>query len=176
VKRDADRHLKASARDIGKCETVRRPVQVRQPRPGVAEPHAFIHGRESILRHAVAAVPHLNFELSFTSKDTDVDAARTRARRDAVADRVFDQRLQEQVRDACIQDVRIDVGADAETIVEACLFDRKIRLQDLELFFQADFLALGSKARSLADRSADRSSGRPPRHRFASGSRSCAGC
>ena len=77
-----------------------------------------------------------------------LDASRPRPRRDAVTDGVLDERLQEQMRDARVEDGGIDVDRDAEPIAEARLLDRQIRLQDLDLLFDADFLRVRPEAHS----------------------------
>ena len=62
------------------------------------------------------------------------------ARADAVADGVFNQRLQNQVGDKRVEGARIDFGFDAKAIVEARLLNVDVLLQERELLMQRDFV------------------------------------
>ena len=60
--------------------------------------------------------------------------------RDAVLDRVLDERLQQQVRHQRVERVGLDVEADDEAIGEARLLDLEVLCEEVELGLERDFL------------------------------------
>src|SRR5215471_19845455 len=56
---------------------------------------------------------------------------------------VFDDRLQNQIGNRCIEDLRIDIHADSEPVLEPNPFDLQIGLQEFELPPQRDFVQAG---------------------------------
>src|SRR5713101_1116159 len=62
---------------------------------------------------------------------------------------VLDQRLQNEQRHADLQQPRLDVNRDGESVAESYLQDVEIRLENGELLSQGDFLdILGIKAQA----------------------------
>jgi hypothetical protein len=90
---------------------VRATIKVREPRARVAEADAVVHRDQPIGGQPVSAVPHVDLQLPAASDGADADASRPRPRRDAVTDGVLDERLQEQMGDARVEDGGIDAIA-----------------------------------------------------------------
>lgn len=67
MKRNADRHLKSASTEVCKRQTMRGSVEVGQPCTRVAEADAVIQSHEPIGRRAIAAVPHVDLQLSAAS-------------------------------------------------------------------------------------------------------------
>src|SRR2546423_1832996 len=55
-------------------------------------------------------------------------------------DRVFDQRLQDQVGHASVERLRIDLHLDGQAISKACLLDQQITFEHLQLLLERYFL------------------------------------
>src|SRR5205807_4057 len=82
-----------------------------------------------------------------------VDAAGNRTWRDAVSNRVLDQRLEEQVRDERDARVRGDVELHRESVLESDALDLEIVAEDLELAREGNLLfgdAVERRAQQLA--------------------------
>ena len=60
--------------------------------------------------------------------------------RDAVLDRVLDERLQQQRRYQRVECLGLDVVADHQTVGEACAFDLEVLAEKVELGVERDFL------------------------------------
>ena len=69
-----------------------------EPRAGIGEADALIEQREPMRRDAVAAVEDFDGQAVAATRRADHQLTRVDARRDPVAHRVFDERLQQKVR------------------------------------------------------------------------------
>src|SRR5512143_908455 len=101
---------------------------MREPLPCVREPYAFF-----VTGSQAAAVVH-DLAVEHVALTPHGDDDRTLAEiAESMAERVFDQRLQEQIGDACVAHLRIDVHRHLEPIAESELHDLDIPLQEVEL-------------------------------------------
>ena len=73
----------------------------------------------------------------------DLNATRIRAWRDTVPDRIFHQRLEDQIGHPGPEGLRIDHHADPQTRSQAGLFNLQIGLDKLQLLAQGHFLSIG---------------------------------
>ena len=110
-KGECDRHAEAVV-EIRECELVGRRIQMLEPRARVVEADAPVERHQAIGRQSVAAVANLDRQAAIPSRAAWMAIhPGPRVRRDAVADRVLDQRLQQQVRHLRVERFRLDVHA-----------------------------------------------------------------
>ncbi len=76
-----------------------------------------------------------------SSAADDLDRPAARARRDAVLDRVLDERLQRERRNHAIERVGVEPLDDAQTVAEAQLLEREIVADESHLVGQRHVLA-----------------------------------
>ena len=97
----------------------------------------FLKRRQRGIGQTEAVVTDLDPEFVVLLPRADVDVAGTGLLRDAVLDRVLDQRLQEQRGQQRVERLRLDVETDDEPIGESRLLDFQVLRQELELGLQA---------------------------------------
>src|SRR4051812_38812901 len=101
---------------VTKLELVSVSVEVSEPGARCREPDSFTEGvvRQSRAVVADAAVQHVTL-----LRDVHVHVPAMARVLEAVTDRVLDERLQHEARHACIQDFRLRLHRDRESIAEA---------------------------------------------------------
>ncbi len=113
-------------------------IEAIDPRSRIRQADAFTP--LPVLRQPRPIVPDAQPERVAVGLRLDRQCARTHQRLEAVANRVLDERLQDQRRHHHVQGGRVDPILDAQPIAEVHLLDVEIRAQILELLGQLDFL------------------------------------
>src|SRR5262249_24604879 len=119
---DVDQHGEPSVL-VGELQTVQTAVETVEARAGIRQAHS---GPEAFPRphlEAAAVVADLHPETLADTPRADVNVVAAVPARDAVLDRVLDERLQDHPRHFAVERVGFDRHADSETILEARLFD-----------------------------------------------------
>src|SRR5262249_41674287 len=116
--------------------TVQTAVETVEARAGIREADAGTERFQRPHLEAAAVVADLHPETLADTPRADVNVVAAVPARDAVLDRVLDERLQDHPRHFAVERVGFDRHADSETILEARLFDVEVLLQELGLFLQ----------------------------------------
>src|SRR5262245_15442991 len=103
-------------------------VELLQPRLGVGNSDALLTGCPS-RGQSLAVVTNLDPQSVTASGRGDRDSTWADARPDSMAERVLDDRLQDEIRDRNVEDIRIDIDLNGEPILKADPFDLEIRLE-----------------------------------------------
>src|ERR1051326_8029851 len=129
----------SAAGRICEIETRGGAVELLETRAGIGDPDAFAD-----LGGAGTVVADFDGQLAGALLGDHVDAAAGGARRDAVADGVFDQRLQYEVGHEQVERAGLDGAAHFEPLAEAHLLDFEVFIEVLHLAFQRDLLNAGT--------------------------------
>src|SRR6185503_17533058 len=108
-------------------------VEMFEPRPSVGQADAFV---KRVVGKADAVVADFEPQIAALAARDDVDAAAADLRPDAMAQRVFHEWLQYEIRHRGIERVELDLDVDLQPIAEACLFNLEILAQEIELVLQ----------------------------------------
>ena len=104
------------------------------------EPDAPVERHQAVGRQPVAAVADLDRQLRSRARARMTIQPGRACGRDAVADGVLDERLQQQVRHQRVERLGIDLDRDAQPAAEPRLLDLEVLLQDVELVLERHLL------------------------------------
>src|ERR1019366_674934 len=108
-------------------------VQLLQAGARVAQPHAFWWNAAAMAGQPLAVVADLHPQLIEDLASRDANPSGGEARAYAMANGILHQRLQNQVRDQGRSGVRLDIHFHPQAVLEACLLDVNIFLQEGQL-------------------------------------------
>src|SRR5438045_3813987 len=88
----------------------------------------------------------LNFESECVALplSAQLDLARARMRLDPMANRIFDQRLHDQIRDLGFKSLRRNLNLDLQPGAETDLLDLQVTLEEIQLALQRHFLRIAA--------------------------------
>src|SRR5690606_1746823 len=136
-----DAHDGPATGRVDGLESVIFAVQLLQPRSPVGQADArAVAGERMIGAKAGAGIAHLEKEPAVRGECTDLDEAGARPLRDAVADGVLDERLEQQRWDLRIERLRRRIDRHLEPVAEADLLDLEVRLQEGEVLLERHYL------------------------------------
>jgi hypothetical protein len=119
---------------------VSRSVKVLQPRARVGQAYPFCQAfRVIVFNPRPIILDPESYRLS-EALGLYLDQACGCARRDCMPDRVFDQGLEDKIRNTGIKRRRINKEPDGQAILKSRLLDFEIPLKELDLLFKRDFL------------------------------------
>ncbi len=131
LKRNGDGDHETAVRVVGEPEAVTIAVQLGKPGAGVR--HADALAFESALGHAPAVVGHREQEFVAGPDRAHFDPTGARVRLEPVADRVFNDRLQDETRHLGLQRGGIDREAKLQPVAKADALDLEIFLEERDL-------------------------------------------
>src|SRR5262245_40884430 len=108
-------------------------VKLLQPRAGVGPSDAFFDLRAPGVRQTRAVVAYLKLEFILFEPGRNLDQPRRGVWRDSVTDGVFDQRLQNQIRHARVERLRLDIHLHLQAISESRLFNLQVAFEKFQL-------------------------------------------
>src|SRR5262249_42186985 len=123
AKWDCQAHDQSAAVNVIQLEAVRRAVKLLQTRTRVGQADAFFDRLAMVGRQAHAVVANLKLQFVAGAAGANLYQPGGRARRDAVTDGVFDQRLQDQIGRARVERLRLDLHFHLQAVAEPRLFD-----------------------------------------------------
>src|SRR5262247_2275868 len=118
---------------IGQIEEMIGAVKLLQPRAGVGQSDALFDLRAPGVRQTRAVVAYLKLEFILFEPGRNLDQPRRGMWRDAVTDGVFDQRLQNQIRQARVERLRLDIHLHLQPVAESRLFDLQVTFEKFQL-------------------------------------------
>src|SRR5262245_17864973 len=136
TKRDGQADDQSALVTIAQIEEVIGAVKLIQPRPGVGQSDALFDLRAPGVRQSRAVVADLKLESVLLESGGNLDQPRGRVWRDSVSDGVFDQRLQNQIRHARVERLRLDLHLHLQAIAEPRLFDLQVAFEKFQLLSQ----------------------------------------
>ena len=114
--------------------------EVLQPRARRRDADALLQRRQRVFRQPDAVVAHFHPQLVALAARGDVDVAGPGLLRDAVLDRVLDERLEDQVRHERVERLGLHVEADdSRSAKRVCSIWRYLR-EEVELGLERDLL------------------------------------
>src|SRR5271157_3658760 len=137
---NADFYATSAARSVCQHHGVIFVVKLAQAAARISQADAFRGNESAAIGEADAVVANFHPDVVAVAPGGDANQAGRAARADAVTDSVLDQRLQDQVRHHCIERPGIDFGFNAQAIVEACLLNVDVFLQESQLPVERDFV------------------------------------
>src|SRR5208337_538151 len=130
----------ASARRILKSHLVVVVVKLLQTSARVAQPNSFRRNHATVIGKPLAVVTDLHPQLVEDLARRDANEARSTGGAYAMADGIFHQRLQEQIRHQCRQGVWLDVHLHLQPVVEASLLNVNVLLEERQLAAERHFV------------------------------------
>src|SRR5215470_2972665 len=118
---------------IAQIEEVIGAVKLLQPRAGVGQSDALFDLRAPGVRQSRAVVADLKLEFVHFEAGGYLNQPRSGVWRDAVTDGVFDQRLQNQIRHARVERLRLDLHLHPQAIAESRLFNLQVAFEKFQL-------------------------------------------
>src|SRR5271167_1596322 len=115
-------------------------VELLQPGARVAQPDSFGRNYSTEKRKPLAIVADLHPKFVEDLAGRDANTARSAPRADAVADGVFNQRLEEKVWDQCRQSMRLDIHFHLQPVLEARLLNVNVLLQERQFAAERHFV------------------------------------
>jgi len=94
-------------------------------------------------RNPRPVVAHGQMQPAVPSRGSDLDPSRSDATRDAMTDRVLDERLEDERRHGSVERLAGDVDAIGKAVGEADALDLQIRFDELQLLAQRNFVLRG---------------------------------
>src|SRR5215510_9917180 len=125
---------------VAKIEEVVGAVKLLQPRAGVGQSDALFDLRAPGVRQTRAVVAYLKLEFILFEPGRNLDQPRRGMWRDAVTDGVFDQRLQNQIRHARVERLRLDIHLHLQPVAESRLFNLQVAFEKFQLLPQRSHL------------------------------------
>src|SRR5579864_3911197 len=120
-------------------QLVIRPINRLEPFVDVAQPDAAVERLvQTLLRHPQAVVMHFDDHVGVAQPRPDRDAPPADLARQAVLDRVLDERLQEHARHDHVEGVGSDLFLDPQLRSEPDDFNVEVLVDRLQLFAQRD--------------------------------------
>src|SRR5687768_13693292 len=98
-------------------------------------------------RDARAVISHGQVQPAVPSRGSDLDPSRSDAPRDAMTDRILDERLEDERRHGSVECLARDVDAIGKSVGEADTLDLEIRFDELQLLAQRNFVLRGAVER-----------------------------
>jgi len=136
AQRQGDAHAEAAVRMPSRLDLLPVAVQVAQAIAHVGQADAA-----SPLRRLLAVVLHFDHQLRPGTFEVDVEPPGSGQRRDAVADRILDQRLQHEVGHDAVQQVGAGLHRQAQAFAEPRLFDLEVGVQQGQFLGQRMLVA-----------------------------------
>src|SRR6266850_2486583 len=115
-------------------------VQLLQTRAGVGESHAAVFRALEDGNEPRAIVPDREVQAAVDTSGADQEPTNGAARRDPVANRVFDERLEDQIGYLGVERFGLGVHHRCEALPEPNLLDVEVVSQELQLLLQRDLL------------------------------------
>ncbi|MNI31800.1 hypothetical protein D3C73_856920 [compost metagenome] len=116
-------------------------VQLAQAQPRIGQADTMATWRPGLLQRAVL-VAHLDAQHVTVAAALDLDGVLAKVAADAMAQRVFHQRLQDQAWNRAIKQFWCDVDAAVQAVLETRALDAQVQLDQFQFLAQTDFLAI----------------------------------
>src|SRR5882672_3330379 len=132
----ANLHEGAAAFSRGQRKLLARSIQLREASARIRQAYAFMH----FLRRPAAVVAHREHEVAIVAHDAHSNAPDSLHQREPVPKRVFDERLEHEIRDERVVERRLGLDGHLQLVLKAHFHNVQIQSQHLELAGERDFL------------------------------------
>lgn len=126
--RNLEGNGQSASRIVFQFKSMGMTVKLVETRACVCKPKSPFEQLDVVMIHreARAVVSHFDMKHAVFASGLDFDQARRRTRSDAMANRVFDDGLENEVGDSDIERLRLDVYVDGQSILKTNLLDLEI--------------------------------------------------
>src|SRR5688572_16070511 len=138
TERKNDSGQEAAGLDVLQFKFLAGTIKLLQSGAGIGQADAFAQWLAPW--QAAAIVLNLQFELVILPLRPQYDLPRPRMPLDPVADRVLDERLEDEIWHARLKRFRCDVQFDFEAFPKASLFDLEVAIQEVQFLAQGHFV------------------------------------